>query len=524
MATLSYDKSTQIMTVLAPDTEITVQEIVNQTREFEDEPHNMEIFKIIDASGKENLGGGVLVGITATLLDWKIAFEARPGPTYILCDISGGNLVNFDTGTELYDSPVSPTAFVTVTRTSSASATLQELSIIQFSSYQNMVWVDASTSNIGVAFPVGTREAPVNNLNDAFSIANTKGFRKLGLLSNITFKGAINEIADITTVADVTSSLDGKYFTLYDSDESVSFWIDVDNNGTAEPSHGSDRSVEITTIVEDDDADTVASKIQAVINGDADFSATVSTNVITVTDVATGSRTDGSAGTSGFTVNTTAQGAVLHNMDGYTIMGETALPPIVTIEAGANAINCTFVDCEIVGDLDGGNRLDECIVNNLNYVNGFIMNSALSQTMTLGGGASAHIINCHSNKAVIGSEPAINMGGSGQELVVSAWEGSLSICNKTGADAATFDLDSGYIHIESTISNGALLFRGIGRILDDSTGTAVVTDELVNSANISGAVWDEDQTQHDLTDSFGELQDNQLKKIKQSIAMQHVKG
>ena len=109
-------------------------------------------------------------------------------------------------------------------------------------------------------------------------------------------------------MADVSDSLDGTYFILEDSSGTVAFWFDVDDSGTAEPTHGADRSVEITTIVTDDSADTVAGKVSTAVNADAQFSTSVATNVVTVTDAAVGFRTNQNAGTSGFTITTTTPG------------------------------------------------------------------------------------------------------------------------------------------------------------------------------------------------------------------------
>jgi hypothetical protein len=66
--------SPRIITVLAPDTAITMQELVNQVRDWEDEQTDMEYDHLIDASGKQPLGGGVLVGITVTLRNAQLAF------------------------------------------------------------------------------------------------------------------------------------------------------------------------------------------------------------------------------------------------------------------------------------------------------------------------------------------------------------------------------------------------------------------------------------------------------------------
>lgn len=121
---------------------------------------------------------------------------------------------------------------------------------------------------------------------------------------------------EITTVGDVGGSLDGLYFTLYDLNGSVAFWIDVDDSGTAEPAHGASRSVEISTITTGDSANVVATKIAAVVGADPEFTASSATNVVTAVNVGVGAVTAGSAGTSGFTVNQTVAGVDKDSLDG----------------------------------------------------------------------------------------------------------------------------------------------------------------------------------------------------------------
>lgn len=111
------------------------------------------------------------------------------------------------------------------------------------------------------------------------------------------------EVTSITCVADETDSLDGTYFLLEDEDGTVAFWIDTDDSGTVEPSHGADRSIEITTIVTDDTANTVATKVAAAINADSKFSAPApDANIVLATNTAYQPMTAQAAGTSGFTV------------------------------------------------------------------------------------------------------------------------------------------------------------------------------------------------------------------------------
>ena len=121
---ITFDKANQIIEVEAPDTEVTIQNLLNAIRDYEEQVQNMEIYHIAEASGKEELGGSVYVGITLKLIDWKLKFEDRGGPTTVVCNVLGGNLIAYDTGTSQFVTPIEPADYVTVTVTASTSASL----------------------------------------------------------------------------------------------------------------------------------------------------------------------------------------------------------------------------------------------------------------------------------------------------------------------------------------------------------------------------------------------------------------
>lgn len=134
---IDWEVSPRIITIASPSTSVIMQDLLDTLRSEESSGANMDDDSIVDAAGKENLGEGVRVGLTVTLLNAKIAFEARGGPTYIQCTALGGNLVALDdVGGDI--SPVYPTAFTQVVRASSSSATLiEDLSSQELS---NAVW------------------------------------------------------------------------------------------------------------------------------------------------------------------------------------------------------------------------------------------------------------------------------------------------------------------------------------------------------------------------------------------------
>lgn len=128
------------------------------------------------------------------------------------------------------------------------------------------------------------------------------------------------EVTKITTVADSSGSLSGRSFFINaieaDSTTDVGFktveyyvWMDVDN-GSSDPSHSGKTGVEVN-ISANDTANTVATAVKNALDALSNFSASVSTNEVTVTNANRGSVVDASepsSGNTGFTISTTTQG------------------------------------------------------------------------------------------------------------------------------------------------------------------------------------------------------------------------
>ena len=127
---VTFDKVNRIIEVTS-DASITIQQLINAIRDWEDELTNFETSKIADASGKDDLGSGILVGITLKLLNWKLKFEAKVSPT--TCYVGGGNLVAVDgDGVSMF--AIAPSTNVTVQLTQSTSAVIAqnaEISLIK---------------------------------------------------------------------------------------------------------------------------------------------------------------------------------------------------------------------------------------------------------------------------------------------------------------------------------------------------------------------------------------------------------
>lgn len=353
--TIDWELSPRIITVASPSVSCSMQDLLDTLRHLESQGNAMDDPPIVDASGKESLGGGTKVGITVKLLNAKVAFEARDGSSgWILCSLEGGNLVAVDENGSDIDAR-HPTAFVTIDRTSSASATLQEQDALNYSSYDGGITINIALSDAegkGTEFPIGTVEHPVNNLIDARSIAIEKGFDKFWLIGNLP----------ITATTDV----------------------------------------------------------------------------------------------SGFTISNRS-----HN----------PLKSIVSIDPASNTNSTQILRCEVSGELDNGVILEECILSGITYINGFINKSVLSSfEIILGGNETAMFMDCKSGVPnAMHTEPSINLGGSGQNLLLSRYDGDISLRNKTGTDFTSIRM-VGLLRIEDTCVAGHIEVYGDTFIVDHDMG------------------------------------------------------
>lgn len=199
--TILWGLSPRIIYVDAPSVEVGMQDLLDTLRFMEAEPSAMEDASIVSASGKEPLDdAGLKVGLTVELKNAVLAFEARSGPEYIQCTISGGNLVAKDINGDNI-SPTHPTAFTQIVRASSSSATLQVIStgsglspeqdatltaIHDYSAHipylEHSVWVDTELVINGD----GSQHAPFNNVTSAIDFAEANNVKQLLVTSDLT--------------------------------------------------------------------------------------------------------------------------------------------------------------------------------------------------------------------------------------------------------------------------------------------------------------------------------------------------
>lgn len=153
---VDWHSSPRIIYILAPTIDITVQDLSNDIKDIEDEPAHLSYPYLISTFGKQALGAGAYVGITAVLNNAKIAFEARSGPDEIACTVTAGNLVAVDAdGASI--NPVHPTAYtqVTIQQSTSPSIATPESDYALMYMIENIQGTHKSVGNVYYWDPTG---------------------------------------------------------------------------------------------------------------------------------------------------------------------------------------------------------------------------------------------------------------------------------------------------------------------------------------------------------------------------------
>ena len=441
---VDYNPSPRIAEVEAPSTEMTMQDLVDTLRISEEGFHEGLAFaKLVNASGKEDLGGGTSVGITVSLQNTKLSFEARTTPAQtgtvttgsaapvsgtisfedtsatfvtngvgrgslvinftdqsiadvvevidethlktktlvngsdnsfdfgdsyqvfnvVQCTANGGNLVAVDsTGNTV--SPILPTAFTQVILTNSASATLQELTTIQYSAFGGGVHVSASGTS-GTTFPTGTPQQPVNNLTDALTIAVARGLEEI-------------HIAD------------------------ASFTIDTGLDYT-----------------------------------------------------------------------------------GFRFVGNGETRTSLTLSTAAILDDCSFIGAMLSGTVDTNIAIKECILNTMTFSDDTEVNDSLIYgPITLAGSSTNYVnfVNCDSQHVGQTLSPTIDCGGAaGPSLAFRKYSGGITLSNKSGGGNVAIDLASGFITLSTDITGGEITLRGVGKLTDNSSTGATVYNDLLDT-------------------------------------------
>jgi len=211
--TVVQDVSPRYTEVAAPSTSLTMQDYVDTLRGLESEFQNMSYPYLLDASGKQDLGGGLFVGITVSQNNLQVAFESRRTPAVDGTVTTGSgtpderNRQTFvDTGANFITANVQPGSFVVNWTDRSVTDVLKVIdantlltkALVNGTDNEFQVTDDYSVWNIVQCRVDGGNLVAVDDVAAAISAIMPTAFTQVIL--TLSASATISEIANVLTV------------------------------------------------------------------------------------------------------------------------------------------------------------------------------------------------------------------------------------------------------------------------------------------------------------------------------------
>jgi hypothetical protein len=144
-----------------------------------------------------------------------------------------------------------------------------------------------------------------------------------------------------------------------------------------------------------------------------------------------------------------------------------------------------FHDMHLTGDI---NPISEIychnveLENGLTGLNGDFFNCGFAGTITLAGNANVTMIDCYSTIGGL-SRPTVNINGGGSSNVsIRSYRGGLNIGGvDTAGDEVTVSLSEGKLTLLNTNTAGVISVRGVSQFTDESAGSAIDTEGLLDT-------------------------------------------
>ena len=460
---LEHSTSPRIAEVAAPSVEFIAQDVVDTLRGDESTFSGISGLKLLNASGKEDLGGGVFVGITASLQDTQVAFEGRTTPAETGTVTTGSGAAVADRQT-FFDT--SATFITNGVQRGSLVINFTDNSIAEVFSVESETELQTKglVNGTGNTYDITDVYHVFNVIQCEMTGGNVVAVDGLGATISPILPTAFTQVVRVSSSSATLTSQSLLEFASYQGH----VWIDM-------------------------------------INGPAGVDFPIGTRQMPVDNVADALLIAAAVGLDKLAPLGNLTLASGEDVSAFTILGSGATTTTLTVDTGAITTNTQILECTVLGVLDGFMIIRDSVIGTSTVISSFAFQCAMATgaTITLAGNDTFHFLSCYSGTPGLGT-PIIDMGGSGPSLAMRDYNGGITLINKTGSEAVSLDINSGQVILDSTVTAGTIVVRGIGNLTDNSTGTTnVVTDGLLNQELIADAIFDEDITTHTTTDSFG---------------------
>jgi hypothetical protein len=448
----------------APATELSMQDYVDTIRKQEDSFQGMGYLKLINASGKEDLGDGLLNAITVAGQDVQLAFQPRT-------DTAQDGTVTTGSG------PANAVGRQTFTDTSADFVTAN----IQAGSFC-VNWADRSIADVVRVIDADTLEtrALVNGtdneweVGDDYSIWNIVQCRTFGG-NNIAVDSAdqpINAILPTAFTQVIVQLSSANTITNLESLESQV----ADIHGQVQ------RHIFVDT--------------EELVNGNG-YQQTPFNNWSDAVDAAETQSLR--------TIYVETDSTVDRQLKNFEIQG-IDLP---TIDLNGQIFDGTIIrECNVTGTQGVGTGDLLILTSAMSNVTNF-RGAALTVSMfgTISFQNNANVLINNIVPAVAGSQVTIDMNsGSTPAVTLQNCTGDYLITNMDDAgDLLVMTMLAGTVTIDASCVDGSLTLSGHAEVIDNSAGTTVDLTSMLNREIIENDVWDALIADHSVAGSFGEF-------------------
>lgn len=445
---VDYYDSPRVLEVEAPSVEMTMQDLIDTVRKQEDSFEGMSFKKLANASGKEDLGGGVLVGITVSQQDMRLAFEGRttPAETGTVTSNPGSVVLGRD-------------SFIDTTALFQTNNVARGSLVINFTdqSIAEVYRVDSETQLTTKTLVNGIGNT--YDVNDVYQVFNVVQCSATGG-NLVAVDAAQSTIPAILPTAFTQVVLTASASATTQNQSSLNF---ASYNNEIVVDQGN-----LTGLAQSGTAFPAGTGLQPVQDlADAKL-----------ISIATGLRI------LRFRGNYTFAGG--DNIDGFVCTGDGPSESLLDLGLTTSTIRTQFSLCELTGDVNGAINVNDCHIDAITGVGspnfettfhrcllqpGTVI--ALSATPNL---RTIHIVDCESGSP--GDVPVIlDYNGSDADMTVRKYAGGMQFINNTSAGTQiSYDGDS-HLTLDATNTEGTWAVRGDTYITDNSTGNATVIDQ-----------------------------------------------
>ena len=434
---VTYVTSPRVAEVQAPSTEIIMQDLVDTLRKEEDSFEGMVFKKLINASGKEDLGGGVSVGITVAMQNLLLAFQGRTTPAQT------GNVTA---------TPASPVPSRQIFQDSSATFIANGVQrgslVVNFTdqSIADVVSVDSETQLTTKVLAEGIGNT--YDINDDYKVWNIIQVQATG--GNLTavdeFQAAISAILPTAFTQVILQSSSSA--TLQELPE-------------VRDIHGQvRRSIFIDT--------------NAVVNGNG-YQQTPYNNWADAVDDAEANNIT--------SLHLEADATVDRQIKNFEIYGQ-GLPQLDF--NGQIMDGSTIRLCNVTGTQGGTGKmvLFDCQMNNVVDFDGAGSLIGLVGTLSFRNG-STPILNQLVQFTVAPGTLDLTLGGAATQVEISNVSGEFVITNMDNAgDVVHMHIDHGEITIAASCTAGTIHLSGNAKVIDNSAGTTVEVSALLEPEDL----------------------------------------